>query len=70
MSIIIDAKGLSCPEPVLLTQTALKQHPGKALSIEVSTTVARDNVSRLLTKLGRSFTATDREDGFHIQVAE
>ena len=68
MSILIDAKGLSCPEPVLLAQEALKDHSGKAFTIEVSSATAKDNVAELLQKQGRTFEVNDKGDYFEFQV--
>ncbi len=58
----VDARGLSCPEPVLLTQQALAKDPA-ALTILVSSPTARDNVERLLQSSGRRFAIeADGED--------
>ena len=43
----VDARGLSCPEPVLLTQQAMKEFTVGALEVLVSSPNARDNVCRL-----------------------
>ena len=51
----VDARGLLCPEPVLLTARALAQMPpGQAgtLHVLVNTTAAQENVSRLAESKG------------------
>lgn len=56
----VDARGLLCPEPVLLTARALAQMPpGKAgtLHVLVNTTAAKENVSRLAESKGCRVTA-------------
>ncbi|MDR0554832.1 MAG: sulfurtransferase TusA family protein [Treponema sp.] len=50
----VDACGLSCPEPVLLTQGALKEYGAAAFSVDVSSPAARDNVKRFLEERGRA----------------
>ena len=50
---IIDVTGLSCPEPVVRTQAALKTLPaGETLNVLVDTVTARENVSRAARAAG------------------
>lgn len=51
---IIDARGLSCPEPVLLAMQALKDYAREEFCIIVSAVPARDNVLALLHNRGIS----------------
>ena len=44
----VDARGLSCPEPVLLTANALKANPGAQLRIMANEAHVRMNVEKLL----------------------
>jgi TusA-related sulfurtransferase len=44
--ILVDARGLSCPQPVLETKKAVDAHAGKALEVLVSSVTSRENVSR------------------------
>lgn len=58
--VAVDARGLLCPEPVLLTTRALAQiPPGKAgtLHVLVNTAAAKENVSRLAESKGCRVTA-------------
>ncbi|MHC1726685.1 MAG: sulfurtransferase TusA family protein [Syntrophobacteraceae bacterium] len=52
MSEIVDARGLSCPQPVLLTMNAMKSVPGGGLVILVDTDTARENVIRAVSSKG------------------
>lgn len=45
--IVIDARGLSCPQPVVLTQNAIKQGHS-SFEVLVSSEVSKENVLRLL----------------------
>ena len=40
----VDARGLSCPEPVMLTAAALKKHKGESVKVLVSETDGQDGV--------------------------
>ena len=49
----IDVTGLSCPEPVVRTQAALKGLPaGEKLEVLVDSVTARENVSRTAPAAG------------------
>lgn len=51
---MIDAQGLSCPEPVLLTKQALKENASGGFSVAVTSATAKDNVTALLISNGFS----------------
>lgn len=55
----IDARGLSCPQPVLLAMQALKNRPAPRYEILVDNPTARQNVTRFLEKSGKTVTATE-----------
>jgi tRNA 2-thiouridine synthesizing protein A len=43
----VDARGFSCPIPVVKTKKAMDENPGKTITVLVETAVSRENVSRL-----------------------
>ena len=43
----VDARGLSCPQPVILTKKVLEDTPEGEILVLVDTENARDNVVRL-----------------------
>jgi tRNA 2-thiouridine synthesizing protein A len=52
MSEIIDVRGLSCPQPVLLTMEKLKSLSQGELVVLVDTDTSRENVLRAAASLG------------------
>jgi TusA-related sulfurtransferase len=46
MSVIVDAGGLSCPQPVLMTLNKIKQMQKGEIIIKVDTDTSKENVSR------------------------
>ncbi|MDQ0285417.1 TusA-related sulfurtransferase [Desulfofundulus luciae] len=48
----VDARGLLCPEPVLLTKQALDALGAGTVKVLVSSAAARENVSRLAESRG------------------
>jgi len=52
MSEKVDARGLSCPQPVIMTLNAVKKGFDKELEIVVDTQTSMENVSRALESKG------------------
>jgi len=47
----IDARGVSCPQPVLMAKNAVEKSP-QGIGILVDNNTAKNNVSRFLTNKG------------------
>ena len=52
MTTTIDARGLSCPQPVLMTVDAIKQTTEKEMLVLVDTEASKENVSRAVVSQG------------------
>jgi tRNA 2-thiouridine synthesizing protein A len=52
MSIIVEARGLSCPQPVLMTLNEIKKVNRGEIVIMVDTDTSRENVSRAAQSQG------------------
>ena len=61
MAKIIDAKGLSCPQPVLLTKKALEQED--TITVIVDNEPAVENITRLGKTMGCTLQTEKKEDG-------
>ncbi|MDL2313873.1 sulfurtransferase TusA family protein [Desulfovibrio sp. OttesenSCG-928-C14] len=48
----INAKGLSCPQPMLLAKKAMEENQGGNIEIEVDCAASVENISRAAGKLG------------------
>ncbi len=59
----VDARGLSCPEPVLRTRQAIGQLQKGVVEVLVDSGTSRDNVSRLAEKAGWHAAAERQDDG-------
>jgi tRNA 2-thiouridine synthesizing protein A len=65
----VDARGLSCPEPVLRTRQALAAlSAGADLEVLVETVTSRENVLRTARSLGCEVKVEDAEDGFRLVI--
>ncbi|MGQ9637831.1 MAG: sulfurtransferase TusA family protein [Thermodesulfobacteriota bacterium] len=52
MSHIVDARGLSCPQPVLMTLNEIKKINKGEIVVLVDTDTSKENVSRAATQQG------------------
>jgi len=59
----VNARGLSCPQPVLMTKNALDGVSEGNIEIFVDTIASRENVSRFAEKFGWKVTVEDRPEG-------
>ncbi|MFH1114735.1 MAG: sulfurtransferase TusA family protein [Pseudomonadota bacterium] len=67
MTDIVDARGLSCPQPVLMTLQKIKELSTGQVEIIVDNEVSRENVIRAATNAGWQ-PAEEREENeeFHL----
>lgn len=66
MEKIVDARGLPCPQPVLLTRNALQE--SDTVTTIVDSDTARHNVTRMAEKAGYTVQAEEREDGVYLHI--
>lgn len=62
----VDARGYSCPIPVVKTRKAIEDNPKEILSVLVESAVSKENVSRLAQSQGYSIEIEEVEDGFRL----
>lgn len=59
----VDARGLSCPQPVLMTINAIKTQQSGQLEVRVDTQTSRENVSRAAENQGWTVNAVEPDNG-------
>lgn len=64
---IVDARGLSCPEPLMLTAEALK-NSDESVKILVTEPHQKMNVEKYAKDHGRKAVFTESGDGFEIVI--
>lgn len=62
----VDARGFSCPIPVVKAKKALDDNPDKPLIVLVETAVSKENVSRLARSRGYSVSEKEVGEGFQL----
>ncbi len=65
----IDVRGLSCPEPVIRTRTALKNLPqGETVSVLVDTVTSRENILRAISSLNCDVSVEENAGEFKLII--
>lgn len=69
MGDIVDARGLSCPQPVLLALSKMKEMTGGEIEIVVDNEVSRENVNRAARSQGWEVQEELRKgDDYHLKL--
>lgn len=63
----VDARGLSCPEPLMLTAAALKQAKG-AIKVLVSEPHQKTNVEKFAKDRGKKVTVKEVDSEFEVII--
>ncbi|MEA3427768.1 MAG: sulfurtransferase TusA family protein [Thermodesulfobacteriota bacterium] len=63
MSIIVDAGGLSCPQPVLMTLDKIKEIQKGEIIVKVDTDTSKENVSRAAQSQGWEIADVQEDEG-------
>ncbi len=64
----VDARGLSCPQPVILTRKALQQGGGDQVTVLVDTMTQVHNCTRAAEKLGWQVSYEEKDDVFELTL--
>ena len=69
MSEKIDARGLSCPQPVVLIKKAIDKLGKGEIEVWVDTVTSKENVSRLARKAGFQISVEEKEREFLLKLS-
>lgn len=64
----IDARGLACPQPVVLAKKAIEEDPAAVVAVIVDSETARDNVLRFAAYAGRAAETRPGSDGATVVI--
>jgi TusA-related sulfurtransferase len=71
MNTIVDARGLSCPQPVILTMNEIKKVKKGEIVVLVDTDTSKENVSRAAISQGWTLKGVEPEGtGYRITVSK
>jgi selenium metabolism protein YedF len=66
MSRIVDARGLPCPQPVIMTRNAMQE--GETVTTIVDSRMSQQNVTRMAETAGATVQVEEREDGIYLLI--
>ena len=69
MAYTVDARGLSCPQPVILARSAI-QAGEFPIEVLVETVTSRENVRRAAERLGCTVQVEELEDEFRLTLTK
>ncbi len=71
MGSVVDARGLSCPQPVLMTLGEIKKLGKGEIEVLVDTDTSKENVSRAATSQGWTLKGVEPEGtGYRISISK
>lgn len=69
MKTTVDARGLSCPQPVLMTMDEIKKNAATEILVLVDTEASKENVSRAAQSKGwQVASVTEEEDVYRLEL--
>ncbi len=69
MATTVDARGLSCPQPVILTTNEIKTGIDPEIIVLVDTDTSKENVTRAATSQGCTISDVSLDgDGYRIEI--
>lgn len=68
MSKIVDARGFSCPQPVMMALKAIEE-TGQAVVVEVDHETAAENVERACREKGRACQINKTAGGYSVEIS-
>ncbi len=67
---MIDARGLSCPQPVLMVQQAMKRGEPAALTVLVDDQCAVGNITRFASNRGYAVKVSEQNGEFTLELSK
>ena len=65
---MIDARGLSCPQPMLMVQQEVKRSAPSTLTVLVDDQCAVGNIRRFASSQGYTVTVTEHDNEFTLEL--
>lgn len=64
----IDARGMGCPKPVILTKKELDLLEKGSVTTIVDNEIAKENISKLASSLGYTFDIEEKDEDFYVCI--
>lgn len=70
MEKVADARGLACPQPVLMTKEALEKTTEGIINVVVDNEASKENVRRFAQRQGCTVDVVERDGLFHLRIVK
>ncbi len=70
MKRVVDARGLACPQPVLMTKEALESIEEGVITVLVDNMASRENVKRFAQRMGCTVDVSERDGAFELKIVK
>lgn len=65
---IVDARGRSCPEPVIMTKNAIDLNPNDPIEVLVDVQVAVENIKRFVINKGYNVNVSEDNGEYKLHI--
>jgi len=66
----VDARGKSCPEPVVLTRKALESFKDQEIEVIIDSPVAKENITRMAKNQGYKIDVEEKDGEFCLKITK
>ncbi len=70
MEKVVDARGLACPQPVLMTKEALEALEEGIVTVLVDNVASRENVKRFAQRMGCTVDVVEKNGAFELRIVK
>lgn len=67
---IVDARGLSCPQPVLMTKKALENNKSGEIEVLVDNATAKENITRFASNAGYQVCVAEENEDYRLTLSK
>jgi tRNA 2-thiouridine synthesizing protein A len=65
---VVDARGRSCPEPVIMTKNAIESNPKESIQVIVDAPVAVENITRFAKGKGYKVEVEKKDEEYTLNI--
>ena len=65
---VVDARGRSCPEPVIMTKNAIESNPNEPIQVLVNEYVTVENITRFAKWKGNKVNVEEKGEDYTLNI--
>lgn len=67
---IVDARGIGCPMPVIMTKKAIEEGSDVNINVIIDNEIAKENIIKLIKKVGLNYSTSEKEGDITITITK